>query len=108
MPAQDFVAMLSAPRGRMQHFFGATKWEKTSETNMTGYHQIRVVRRNHVDNEDNEAAVTRHLYGKSTTWYHKVEGTWKFAGTQPDIRWSEYITESVGEEIKHKPDETGG
>lgn len=103
MPIDEFIAMASNPHVignpllKTQHFVGATKWVKTSDTEITGYHQMRVAHQKYADKEMKEVAVKGHAHGKSTIWYKKVEGVWKFAGVEPDIRWSEYDHDKVFE-----------
>ena len=48
MPASEFVALASSagflgnPRIQTQHFVGATKWVQSSDSGITGSHQMRV------------------------------------------------------------------
>jgi scytalone dehydratase len=48
MPADEYITMASDPTVlgnpllKTQHFVGLTKWEKTSDDEITGYHQLRV------------------------------------------------------------------
>jgi scytalone dehydratase len=103
MPAEEFIAMasdekfLGNPLLKTQHFVGATKWEQTCETEITGYHQMRVAHQKYADVETKEVAVKGHAHGKGTMSYRKVDGVWKFAGIQPDIRWSEYDHDKIFE-----------
>lgn len=96
MPAHDFVAMasdrkfLGNPLLKTQHNVGASKWVQSSQDEIIGYHQMRVAHQKYVDDEMKEVAVKGHAHGKGTVWYRKVNGEWKFAGIQPDIRWAEY------------------
>ncbi|KAF2111963.1 Scytalone dehydratase [Lophiotrema nucula] len=92
MPATEFVSMASSLLGdkrlKTQHFAGAAKWVRTSDTAITGYHQMRVAHQKYGDDELKEVLLTGGAHGMCTIWYQKVEGEWKFAGIQPDIRWS--------------------
>ena len=103
MPAEEFVGMASAPnflgnpRLKTQHFIGASKWVQTSESEMTGYHQIRAAHQKYVDDALTEVAVKGHSHGKATVWYRKVDGVWKFGGIEPDIRWKEYDVDKIFE-----------
>ena len=108
MPAEAFVSMasdakfLGNSRIKTQHFVGATKWVMTSETETTGYHQMRVAHQKYADDKMSEVAVKGHAHGKGTVWYRRVDGVWKFAGIEPDIRWSEYDHDKIfheGEDI---------
>ena len=101
MPAEEFIAMVSDykvlgnPRLRTQHFIGGTRWEKVSDTEVIGYHQLRVPHQVYKDDDMREVLVKGHAHSKNLHWYHKVDGVWKFAGLAPDIRWSEYDFETV-------------
>lgn len=108
MPAEQFIRMasddkfLGNARIKTQHFVGATKWAsqpagEADEAAMTGYHQMRVAHQKYKDDGLTEVAVKGHAHGKGTVWYRKVEGVWKFAGIEPDIRWSEYDHDKIFE-----------
>ena len=104
MPEDAFIGMasdpkvLGNPRLKTQHFVGATKWVKTSDTEVTGYHQMRVAHQKYADDKLTEVKVKGHGHGKGTIWYRKVDDEWKFAGIEPDIRWSEYDHDKIFEE----------
>jgi scytalone dehydratase len=101
MPAADFVTMASDPAVlgnpllMTQHFIGGSRWEKVSDTEVIGYHQLRVPHQRYVDETRAEVAVKGHAHSHNTHWYRKVDGVWKFAGLCPDIRWGEYDFERV-------------
>lgn len=101
MPADEFVKMASDPNVlgdpllKTQHFIGGTKWEKTSDTEITGYHQLRVPHQKYTDETQSKVAVKGHAHSYNTHWYKKVDGVWKFAGLDPDIRWFEYDFDKV-------------
>jgi scytalone dehydratase len=101
MPAAEFVAMASDPAVlgnpllMTQHFIGGSRWEKVSETQVVGYHQLRVPHQRYVDETRAEVAVKGHAHSHNTHWYTKVDGVWKFAGLCPDIRWGEYDFDRV-------------
>ncbi|ORY69632.1 putative scytalone dehydratase [Pseudomassariella vexata] len=101
MFAEQFLGMasdvkfLGNPRIKTQHFVGATKWVQTSEDEITGYHQMRVAHQKYADDALTEIAVKGHAHGKGTIWYRRVDGVWKFAGIEPDIRWSEYNHDKI-------------
>ncbi|KAL4987327.1 Scytalone dehydratase [Aspergillus falconensis] len=103
MPAADFLAMVSNERVlgnqrlKTQHFVGATKWAQNSEDEIVGYHQMRVAHQKYADDDLKEVIVKGHAHGKGTIWYRKVDGEWRFAGIQPDIRWSEYDHDKIWE-----------
>lgn len=45
-----------------------------------------------------EVAVKGHAHSTNQHWYKKVDGEWKFAGLNPEIRWSEFDFDKVFEE----------
>lgn len=116
MPADDFIAMASDPHVlgdktlKTQHFQGASKWEKVSDTEIIGYHQLRVPHQKYTDETLTTVAVKGHAHSTNTHWYKKIDGVWKFAGLSPDIRWFEYDfdkvfaqgREELGDEEKEK------
>ncbi|KAG9188215.1 scytalone dehydratase [Alternaria panax] len=101
MPADEFVAMASDPAVlgnpllKTQHFIGGTRWEKTSEDEITGYHQLRVPHQRYTDETRTKVAVKGHAHSFNLHWYKKIDGEWKFAGLNPDIRWFEYDFDKV-------------
>ncbi|KAK4106964.1 Scytalone dehydratase [Parathielavia hyrcaniae] len=102
LPAEEFVAMVSDeavlgnPLLRTQHFIGgASKWEKVSDTEIIGYHQLRVPHQVYTDASLKEVAVKGHAHSHNTHYYTKIDGVWKFAGLDPNIRWFEYDFDKV-------------
>jgi scytalone dehydratase len=101
MPAEEFVAMASDPAVlgnpllKTQHFIGGTRWEKVSDDEMIGYHQLRVPHQRYTDETRSQVAVKGHAHSFNKHWYKKVDGEWKFAGLCPDIRWFEYDFDKV-------------
>merc|ERR1712169_138214 len=55
MPLDDFIKMISDPKVlgdpllMTQHFCGASKWEKVSDTEIIGHHQLRVPHQKYTD-----------------------------------------------------------
>lgn len=102
MPADELVQMASSPhflgnqRIKTQHLVGgAAKWTKTSDTEIVGYHQMRVAHQKYEDDELTRVAYKGHAHGMATVWYRKVDGVWKFAGIEPGIRWSEFDYDKI-------------
>ena len=95
MSAEDYLKMaqdpnvLGNPLLMTQHFIGGSRWEKISETEVTGYHQLRVPHQLYADASRKEVVVKGHAHSHNTHWYKKVDGVWKFAGLCPNIRWTE-------------------
>ncbi|KAK4246168.1 Scytalone dehydratase [Corynascus novoguineensis] len=102
LPAEEFIAMISDksvlgnPLLRTQHFIGgASKWEKVSDSEIIGYHQLRVPHQVYTDEKLEKVEVKGHCHGYNTHYYRKVNGVWKFAGLKPHIRWTEYNFDKV-------------
>jgi scytalone dehydratase len=101
MPADEFVAMASDPNVlgdktlKTQHFCGASKFEKISDTEIMGWHQLRVPHQRYEDETMSKVVVKGHAHSTNTHWYKKIDGQWKFAGLSPDIRWFEYDFDKV-------------
>ncbi|KAI4865265.1 Scytalone dehydratase [Hypoxylon rubiginosum] len=101
MPAEEFITMISSPAVlgdpllMTQHFIGGTKWEKISDTEARGTHQLRVPHQRYTDATRTEVAAKGHAHSINYHLYRKVGGVWKFAGLTPDIRWSEYDFDKV-------------
>lgn len=107
MPASEYLTMISDPKVlgnpclRTQHFVGATRWEKVSDDEIIGYHQLRVPHQVYAGVEDDGTTLKRevickgHAHSTNTHWYRRVNGVWKFAGLRPDIRWFEYDFDKV-------------
>lgn len=104
MPAEEFIAMISDPTMlgnpllRTQHFIGGSRWEKVSDTEVIGHHQLRVPHQVYTDSTLKEVKVKGHAHGHNKHWYRKVDGVWKFAGLAPEIRWGEYEWDKVFED----------
>ncbi|KKA27048.1 hypothetical protein TD95_002473 [Thielaviopsis punctulata] len=101
MPADDFVTMISDPHVlgdpllRTQHFIGATRWQRVSDNEVIGWHQLRVPHQRYADATRTQVTVKGHAHSANQHWYRKVNGQWKFAGLAPDIRWGEYDFDKV-------------
>ncbi|KAK4177283.1 Scytalone dehydratase [Triangularia setosa] len=102
MPAEEFIGMISDksvlgnPLLRTQHFIGgASKWEKVSDDEIIGYHQLRVPHQVYTDSSLSKVEVKGHAHSHNTHYYKKVNGVWKFAGLNPNIRWFEYDFDKV-------------
>jgi scytalone dehydratase len=101
MPADEYLAMASDPHVlgdpllKTQHFIGASRWEKVSDTEVVGWHQLRVPHQRYADESRTEIVVKGHAHGTNQHWYRKVDGAWKFAGLAPEIRWGEFDFDKV-------------
>ena len=69
MPANEFGAMASEPkvsgnpRVKTQHFIGVSKWNKDSDTDITGFHQMRVAHQKYTDEKLTEVVAKGHSQG---------------------------------------------
>lgn len=101
MPAVDFLELASSQqflgnkRIKTQHLVGAGKWIQTAEGEITGYHQMRVAHQKYGDDDLTEVVAKGHAHGKVTIQYRSVDGVWKLAGLEPDIRWAEHDLEKI-------------
>ena len=101
MPASEFIAMISNPSVlgdpllMTQHFVGCTTYERVSEDEVIGKHQLRVPHQRYADATRSRVAVKGHAHSTNTHWYRRVNGVWKFAGLNPEIRWGEYDFDKV-------------
>ena len=106
IPQASDPNVIGDPLLRTQHFIGGTKWEKVSDDEIIGYHQLRVPHQRYKDSSLKEVIMKGHAHSFNTHWYKKVDGVWKFAGLCPDIRWGEYdfdrIFEAGREEMGEK------
>jgi scytalone dehydratase len=101
MPAEEFIALMSNPAFlgdpllMTQHLVATTKWELVSPTEAIGHHQIYAPHQKYKDASKAEVLLRGYAHGTNKHWYSKVRGTWKFAGLQPDIRWTEYDFDKI-------------
>ncbi|KAF5002457.1 hypothetical protein FDECE_10616, partial [Fusarium decemcellulare] len=101
MPADQFISMISSaamlgnPTLKTQHFIGASRFERVSDIEIIGHHQLRVPHQVYKDTSLSEVLVKGHAHSYNKHWYKKVNGQWKFAGLAPELRWSEYDFDKV-------------
>jgi scytalone dehydratase len=121
MPAEEYVAMVSDPkvlgdpRLMTQHFQGASKWEKVSDDEIIGYHQLRVPHQRYTDETRSAVALKGHAHSSNTRklsfarpyrsrtinrllicsldWYKKIDGEVRFALISYTPRW--FVTDYV-------------
>ena len=104
MPADEYIRMISSysvlgnPLLKTQHFIGGTKWERVSDDEVIGWHQLRVPHQRYTDLTMTKVAVKGHAHSTNKHWYKKINGVWKFAGLAPEIRWHEYDFDKVFED----------
>lgn len=95
MSADDYMAMvthpgfLGDPTVKTQHLLGQTWWEKISDTEVIGHHQLRAAHQVYTDADLKEVKLRGHGHATNEHYYRKVNGVWKFAGLKPNVRWNE-------------------
>lgn len=108
MPLEEYIGMISSPDVlgdpllMTQHFIGQSRWEKVSEDEVVGWHQLRVPHQRYKDATRKEVVVKGHAHSANQHWYKRVNGEWKFAGLNPNIRWGEFDFEKVFESGREK------
>ncbi|RDL41188.1 putative scytalone dehydratase [Venustampulla echinocandica] len=101
MSATDFMAMvtdddfLGDPCVKTQHLLGATRWERISDTEVIGHHQLRAAHQVYTDASLKHVKLRGHSHATNEHYYRKVDGVWKFAGLKPTVRWNEHDFEKV-------------
>ena len=75
---------------------------RVSDTEIIGYHQLRVPHQKYTDETMSKVAVKGHAHSTNIHWYKKIDGVWKFAGLNPDIRWAEYDFDKVFEQGRNE------
>lgn len=100
MTAADYMQMitdpgfLGDPTIKTQHLMGACWWEKVSDTEVIGHHQIRAAHQVYTA-PDLQVKLRGHAHGSNEHYYRKVDGVWKFAGLKPTLRWKELRFDDV-------------
>ena len=101
MPSEEFVEMVGSqgfvgdPVVDTQHFIGGSKFEKVSDTESTGYHQLRAAHQRYTGPDRKEVEAKGHGHAVIQHYYKKINGEWKLAGLKPTVRWNEYNFEKI-------------
>lgn len=101
MPAEAYIRMVSDggflgdPLVKTQHLLGATWWERLSDTEVVGHHQLRAAHNRFTDTTFQRVDRRGHGHATNEHFYRKVDGVWKFAGLRPKVRWNEYDFERI-------------
>lgn len=101
MSVDSFLAMVSSPGFlgdpciKTQHLLGATWWERISETEIVGHHQLRAAHLRLTGPDLQRVSRRGHSHPTNEHYYKKVDGKWKFAGLKPTVRWNEHDFEKV-------------
>jgi len=95
MPLDDYITMcsnskfLGDPCTMTQHLVGASYFERVSETEAIGYHQLRAAHQVYTAPDLKEVKFLGHAQATNLHWYKNVDGVWKFAGLKPKVLWGE-------------------
>jgi len=101
MTSSDFLAMvtdddfLGDPCVKTQHLLGASRWERISDTQVIGHHQLRAAHQVYTAPDLKTVKLKGHSHATNEHYYTKVDGVWKFAGLKPKVRWNEHDFEKV-------------
>jgi scytalone dehydratase len=90
IPASEYLEMMKSPMFlgdpliRTQHLMGASRYERISDNEAVGHHQIRAAHQRYkpdgvtVENRGHGHSFVKH-------WYTKVDGEWKLSGLRPEV-----------------------
>lgn len=101
MAADEYMAMithtgfLGDKTVKTQHLLGQTWWEKVSDTEVIGHHQLRAAHQVYETEELKTVKLRGHGHATNEHYYRKVNGVWKFAGLKPTVRWNELRYDEV-------------
>jgi scytalone dehydratase len=91
---------LSNPTMKTQHLLRVTWWEKISETEVIGHHQLRAAHQVYIGPDLKTVKLKGHSHAINEHYYRKVDGVWKFAGLKPTVRWNEYQFKDIFKAIQ--------
>ncbi len=106
--SEEYLNMMKSPMFlgdtliRTQHLMGANRYEKISDSEIIGHHQIRAAHQRY--KADGVTVETRgHGHSFVKHWYRKVKGEWKLSGLCPKVYWNEHDFDKVftGLNAKH-------
>jgi scytalone dehydratase len=95
MPLDDYIAMcknqkfLGDPCTMTQHLVGASYFERISETEVIGHHQVRAAHQVYTAPDLKEVRFFGHAQATNLHWYKKIDEVWKIAGLRPKVLWGE-------------------
>lgn len=73
-----------------QHFIGAAKYVKVSDSEITAHYQVRAAHLRWKDDARTQEGLRGHGHGELVQHYVKLDGTWKLAGWKPQSFWDEH------------------
>jgi scytalone dehydratase len=95
MPLDEYIDMARAttflgdPCTLTQHLVGMSHYERHSDTEVEGRHQVRAAHQVYTGTDLKEVRLVGTAIASNVHWYQKVDGVWKFAGLRPTVLWSE-------------------
>jgi scytalone dehydratase len=101
MAADDYMSMVMHPgflgdkTVKTQHLLGQTWWEKISDTEVIGHHQLRAAHQVYETVDLKTVKLRGHGHATNEHYYRKVDGVWKFAGLKPNVHWNEHRFDDV-------------
>ena len=101
MSADDYVRMasdpgfLGDPLVKTQHLLGQTWWEKISDTEVVGHHQLRAAHNRWTDTSMQRLDRRGHGHASNEHFYQKIDGVWKMSGIRPTPHWNEFDFEFI-------------
>ncbi|KAI9814064.1 MAG: centractin- actin- protein of the dynactin complex [Pycnora praestabilis] len=107
MSSEEFVGIMSHkgfvgdPLVNTQHHVGASKFEKISDTEVIGSHQLRAAHQRYTGPDRKTVENKGHGHAMIKHWYKKIDGEWKFAGLKPSVRWNEFEFEKIFKGLDH-------
>lgn len=73
-----------------QHFIGASKFERLSDIEVVGYHQLRAAHQRYKNLDKEEVEAKGHGHAVIRHSYKNIDGKWRLAGLKPTVRWNEF------------------
>jgi scytalone dehydratase len=106
MPAAEFVEMMSSPSQlgnpliATQHLIGGSTWQRISETEIKGTHQLRAAHQRYQADPNGgrsrEVVAKGHGHAKVVHFYKKEEDEkWKLTGLRPEVYFDEFSIAEV-------------
>lgn len=73
-----------------QHFIGASKFERLSDIEVVGYHQLRAAHQRYKNLDKKEVEAKGHGHAVIRHSFKNIDGKWRLAGLKPTVRWNEF------------------
>lgn len=78
-----------------QHFLGAAKYTRVSDTQITVRYQVRAAHVRWKDASKKEEIAKGHGHGEMVQHASKTDGVWKLTGWCPHVFWNEHDFDEV-------------